>query len=300
MRTSRRFWTGWTAAVLAGAAGLAGAESFPGRVAPAGVQWIAHLDLAAFRETAFGKAVIADPRVAGSPQKAELAERLGLDPARDIQSLTLYAAGTNRTDAVAVIVPEPAAAERVAAWRSQTNLAAETYGRHTIYRRSLGDGMPFRGVTPDGRLVAALTRDQVARALDLLDGKAPVLTPAAFPAWAEGRAGVFLRIGGRQLGGDVQRIMPQATLLREARELVLLLGESDGRLWSVLVMQTDHEAAAERLQAALQGAIEIGRVMAANEGKGDLFRSLAVTRDGAAIRGTAAWPVAELLQALWP
>ena len=288
-----------TAAFLAVVACSVQAAEFTPSVVPASALWVGHLDMAGLKGTAVGQALLADPRVADSPHRADFASRFGLDPVRDVRGLTLYTDSTGRLDAVVVFDTEPAAAKKLEAWRAQAGLTADRYGAYTIFSRSAGEGVPYQAVTDRGLVVAALSLDGVKRSLDVLDGTAPALDLAAFPAMVDrnGGAGSFAMVAGKDFGGDAQRVVPQVALLKEAGDVCLVLGEREGRVTAAMSVCAAGEPEAERLRNALLGLVELSRAMAANEGKAEALSAIAVSREGRTIRATGAWETGEVLKA---
>ncbi len=284
---------------LAIAAGAVFAGGFTPSVAPASALWVCHLDVAGLKTSAVGKALWADPRVAGSPHLADIKARFGLDPLQDVRGMTLYTASTGRLDAVAVFEVDADAARKLAASREQAGMTAEPYGAHTIVRRSAGEGVPFHAVTANGRIVAALSLERVKQGLDVLDGKAPAMGSAVFSALADrnGGDGAIVVVAGSSFGNDMQGMFPQLSLLKQANSLCLTLGERDGQVKAALSVCAEAEAEAERMQNALLGLVEIGRAMAANEGKADFLRTVAVTRAGGTVRASGEWGTDEVLKA---
>lgn len=76
---------------------------------PASARWVAHLDLASFRQSTVGAALLDGERAGNSPwaeglrQLRDLEPRLGFDPLRSAHTLTLYGGRSPGRSAVAVL-----------------------------------------------------------------------------------------------------------------------------------------------------------------------------------------------------
>jgi hypothetical protein len=285
-------------AVLLAFSGVVRADGFNPSAVPASAVWILHVDMNGLKGTEFGRSLLAHPKVADSPKLAEFKTRFGLDPRRDLRSVTVYTVSTGRLDAAAVLEPEPAAAARFKAWREAAGFTAQKYGENTIYSRTAGPNAPLIAVTPDGRIVTALTLERVRQGLDVLDGKNAAFTPSSQPALADrqGGAGSILLLAGRGFGPEMQGLLPQITLLRKANSLCLKLGGKTGPVAAAFTVCADEEAEGERLKNALLGFIEIGRAMAANDGRPDFGQALVVTREGKTVRVDGTWTVDDVLK----
>ncbi len=285
-------------AVLCAFAGTIRAEGFNPSVVPASACWILHLDMSGLKETDIGRALLATPAVMTSPQLSEFTTRFGLDPKRDLRGATAYTVSTGRLDAVAVLDPVPAAEARLKAWRESGGFVGQAYGTHTIYTRPAGSGVPFYAVTQDGRIVTALTLENVRQALDVLDGKKEALAASTLPALADRKAGdgAVLLIAGRAFGPEMQGVLPQISLLKKANSLCLALTAKAGQVTVALSVCADDEPESERLQNALLGLMEVGRALAANDGRSDLIQAVIVTREGKTVRADGSWKADEVLK----
>ena len=286
------------AGLAAAFAGAARADGFKPAAVPASVCWIWHVDVQGLKGSETGRALLADPSLAESPQVAAFTARFGLDPAKDLKSLTVYTVSTGRLDAVAVLEPAAAAGARLQAWRETAGYKSQSYGRHTIYGKPGEPGAPYQAAMPDGRIVAALTLDRMQLGLDVLDGKRESLKASALPALSDRKAGdgALVILTGKAFGPDVQGVLPQIALLRKANSLCLVVGEKDGRVSAGLSVCADDDAEAERLQNALLGFVEIGRAMAGDSAQPGFTDTVAVTREGRTIRADGKWTTDQVLK----
>lgn len=285
------------AAVLLAFSGTLRAAAFRPSDVPASAYWILHLDVSGLKGTIAGRTLLANPKVTESAPLAEFTSRFGLDPRKDVRGVTVYTVSTGRLDAVAVIDPDPAAAARFKSWREGVGFTAQAYGAHTIYTRAAGQGAPLHAMTPDGRMVSALTLDLVRQGLDVLDGKRAPLAAPALPALADrkGGAGAILLLAGRAFGPEMQGLLPQISLLKKANSLCLAVGDKEGQVTAGLSVCADDEPEAVRVQNALLGFIEIGRAMAVHNGRPDPAKALAVTRETTTVRADGIWKLEDVL-----
>lgn len=280
------------------AAGAAWAGPFQPAAAPAAAYWVAHVDAAGLKGTETGRALLADPAVAGSPQWAAFTTRFGLDPKRDLRSMTLYTMSTGRLDAVAVLEVEPEGAKRLKGWLGTDEFSAAAYGSRTVHRRRAEKNAPFCAWAGGNRFVAAMTAERVQGGLDVLDGKGASLK-GVWPALTDRKDGAeaVLLLAGRSFGPEMRGLMPQLSMLRNATGLCFVLGEKAGRLEAGLTVTAGDAPEAQRLENTLLGLIEVGRAMAGNGAAGsDPLRSIAVKGDGTLVRADGAWTTAEVLK----
>lgn len=283
-------------AVLCAVSG-ATADAFRSATAPASVCWLWHVDVSGMKGTETGKRLLADPAVSRSPQLAGFAARFGLDPIKDMRGLTVYTVSTGRLDAVAVIHPEPAAAERLKT--ASASDPVQSFGGYPIRSKADNRGTVYYTLTGNGLMVAALTPDRVRLGLDVLTGKRTGLTGTTIPALADrqGGAGAVIVLVGTSFGADVTGLMPQLSLLKNANSLCLTLREKAGKVEGALTVAARDEADSERLYNTLLGLVELGKAMGTGESSNAL-KTVAVTREGQFARAGGSWSSSEILRFL--
>ncbi len=283
------------------AAGAAWAGPFQPAAAPAAAYWVAHVDAAGLKETEAGRALLADPQVAGSPQWAAFTTRFGLDPKRDLRGMTLYTMSTGRLDAVAVMEVEPEGAGRLKSRLGTDAFSAAAYGSRIIHRRRGEKNAPYCAWAGGNRFVAAMTLERVQGGLDLLDGRGATLR-GVWPALTDRKDGAeaVLVLAGRAFGPEMQGVMPQLSLLRNATDLCLVVAEKAGRLQAGLSVTAKDEPDAQRLENTLRGLIEVARVMSGNDANDDPLRSIVVKGAGTTVRADGVWTTAEILKMMRP
>ncbi|MFO7536343.1 MAG: hypothetical protein R6X19_11815 [Kiritimatiellia bacterium] len=278
------------------AAAAAWAAPFQPTAAPAAAFWVAHVDAAGLKETEAGRALLADQQVAGSPQWAAFTTRFGLDPKRDLRGMTLYTMSTGRLDAVAVMEVEPEGAGRLKSRLGTDAFSAVAYGNRVIHRRRGEKNAPYCAWAGGTRFVAAMTLEKVQRALDLLDGKGASLR-GVWPALTDRKDGAeaVLVLAGRGLGPEMQGVMPQLSLLRNATDLCLVVAEKAGRFRAGLSVTARDAPEAQRLEVTLVGLIEVARAMG-DGAAGDLLQAVVVQGAGSTVRADGVWPTAEIIK----
>jgi len=249
------------------------AVPLPRRALPADTKFVLHFDAQAFLRSAWWEAARSQSDVLaaldGSEELRALREQFGVDPLRDLLSITVLGGDDRGGDAAVLVRTTDVADGALATLRKlpvhsalqHRGLEVERWGpqdeSETLYSASFA--------TPNGDRVAILGRapEHVTRVVLAADGVAPRLADSQRPAVdAEPSAGTVLYL---ELALPFERLLedtPAAIAGQYAQRLTVELGERDGRAFFEARVRTKDRGDARKLADLISGA----RALAGNLG----------------------------------
>jgi hypothetical protein len=295
-----------TIGALALAAGLVGAarDAWAGPldrgVVDKDATWLFHLDAEAGLASTCGRMMLDQVKEEKENHGEEMVCRFGVDPTKDIKSLTVYGFKAGEDDGVAVVVTS-AAVDGLGAKLEAAKLEDfDSRVRDGVARYSWkGGGQSWyvevrSGPTPERRLVlVAPSRAALECGLAVVAGSRPSIR--ALDSSQSGGAMVATPSEGSILFAAADRLGEcpkfKASTIREARSLVVDVGERAGESGTrevfakATVSATDVQVATN-LQQMIQGMIGFASMMARNnqaQGLADSLMGVKVTTEGATI-----------------
>ena len=245
-------------------------------------KFVAHLDLDAFRASEIGTTLLERVRqedVGESFLKA-LVEIIGFDPLTAVQSATLSGIATEEdNDGILVVRHKADSTKLLAFMKLDEHYRKTEHGKHEIH--GAGDrGDDERGYVSfvsDTTAVLAPSREQAAKAIDLVNGKgAAKKLPPSLASIGKDTKNAFL-----VAYADVSAIsnIDDENIKQMAKEASLVLGESDGKLILSLAVDAYDADTAEQMEAMVNGLIGFARLSQEEnpEIKG-ILKGLKVTR----------------------
>jgi hypothetical protein len=204
---------------------------------------------------------------------ARFGERYGLDPLKDIKSITLYGAGTDDGDAVAIVVTTPKLDGMLERVRGLADYGSESLDGFTLHkwRPEAGAEQPLAWVhTPAGDVdervvVISSERARLRRAIGVVLGAQPNLTHEPRPSLArtpQHGSFFFLEAGGGMR--DISRRSPMSRFAEKARSLTVEAGEVGGRFFVRSEVETKDAADARNIGDFLRGGLALGRMWIAD------------------------------------
>ena len=245
-------------------------------------KFVAHLDLDAFRASEIGTTLLERVRqedIGESFLKA-LVEIIGFDPLTAVQSATLSGIATEEdNDGILVVRHKADSTKLLAFMKLDEHYRKTEHGKHEIH--GAGDrGDDERGYVSfvsDTTAVLAPSREQAAKAIDLVNGKgAAKKLPPSLASIGKDTKNAFL-----VAYADVSAIsnIDDENIKQMAKEASLVLGESDGKLILSLAVDAYDADTAEQMEAMVNGLIGFARLSQEEnpEIKG-ILKGLKVTR----------------------
>ncbi len=267
--------TALAAAWLAQAAPAQDAPAIPlpRRALPADTKFVLHFDAQAFQRSAWWEAASQSSELLSALEDSDelraLREQLGVDPLRDLLSVTVLGRDERGADATVLLRTTDVADSALESLRELPVYSALQHRGVDVERwgDAEGEGALFAAnfATPNGDRVAILGRDpeHVTRVVHAADGVAPRLTDSNQPAVdAAPSSGAVLYL---EVGLPFERLLedtPAALAGRYAQRLTVELGERDGRAFFEARVRTKDRNDARKLADLISGA----RALAGNLG----------------------------------
>lgn len=259
-----RIWA-FSFAVLLGWAAATQAAPVEFKDIPAEAKWLAHVDVDAMRDSTLTEriyhfAMQQRPEAEGHFQKVE--EVTGMDPRRDLYSLTFYGTSFAENQGVLIVkagfdrarMEEKAkeAADHEVTKHGDYQIHTWTHDKGKKRERKLA-GAFFKADV----LVFASSVDEVKKALDVLAGKGKSLSGNESALTADVPAGTtFLARAAGMAGANLPVKSPA---LKKTEQISIAMGEHEGQGFYQSKLVAEDEATAQQVKEIVEG----GRAMVA-------------------------------------
>ena len=248
-------------ALLALAAGLSPVSARPLTAAkiPADAKWVMHLDMERFAPSQTCRFLTEGPGASASV-KASLAHYrtlLGLDPLKDLSTVTLYGNETTGNDGVALVGGALKPDRITTLMRSYPNYRAQSVNGKTLMTwRDKTSGRPLWACFNTTReLILASNQPAVMTSLGTLDGSRPSLDSSrksgALPL-PTARPGTFFTISTKGYAGQNPDPVT-ASILKNTEHAVIQFAEEKGTVDGQLTLLADSPDAADMIERTLKG-----------------------------------------------
>jgi len=267
----RRDMAGWIGAAAAAWSLAAPAAAGPldrSVVDPSAV-WLVHIDLDAARSTPMGDVLARETQSRHGPL-GRMESDLGLAPAKDLKSITVFGLPTMMSEAI-VVYTTTDAADHVGEFLSKSN--ASSYHASTspegvpvhVWRTRRGES---RAAVYPGRregerlLVLARSEAELNAGVHALTSRSAGPVAGVMPA-AEPREGSIVFFTSGDLNHLPGQEAPSAAILQASRSLVLDVGQSPvksgetPRMYGHASIDTDDAASAVKVQHMAQGILAL-------------------------------------------
>lgn len=223
--------------------------------------WVAHIDLEAFRDSGIGRLILAELKNQGVTEKLQNFETIfSFNPLRDIRDVTVYGSGQDRDNAVAVFDGQFDPQKLLTLVRLNPQYQEMAYKDSTLHRwqqepkpGGQADNRMMYGCICDGnRVVIGSGLESVKRAVDTLKGQTTGTPAGLLRQIPQGRDAVFAIVAATDVGSVVGQ-NPQAALLQQTDSLSLAIGEDTDRLFGELSLQGRSAEAAQNMTKLLEG-----------------------------------------------
>lgn len=301
-------------------AGRCRADAFdPTRVA-ADARWFAHLDLEALqRSELFAALRAAQVEELTALDELDEFQELGLDPLRDLRSISVYCQDQDPERAVLLVVGNARVDEALATLaREPSYRAAELDGRRMHVWGSGAESsyvcVARREGSEDRLVVRAPDEEALRRALGVIDGRAkslasveePQVRPAPRPAPRRAPSNGSILYAAALSGlAELAEVEMASNVTRLCKDVLVDVGESRGEVHALLEMEANTEAEARQLQQVMQGALALlALAQGGAEDPGvarslqDLTNAFRFTANGKAVQCEFRMPVSVLLEDL--
>ncbi len=242
----------------------------PSQVA-ASANWVVHLDNELLKTTKIGQLLRAELANMGVEQKMQdFVTVFSFNPLDDIRDITLYGDGSDKKKAAILLDAKFDKEKIVALLRMNPKYKAIGHGPVTIHKwvddKEQDPNDPTAGVTygsfvSDGLAVASSDIETVKKAIDVLSGAAPNAASGVFGQAELKAEGAFIQIAANQIG-DIAGQQPDTQLLKQAKELGLAIGETDGQFYIDCGLTAKSEEDAEYINKMLDGILAVAMLTA--------------------------------------
>lgn len=254
-------------------------------VSPA-AKWVIHADVEAFRNSGFGKLIMAELQAQGLEEKLEVfAGIFSFHPLKDVRDVTVYGRDKDRNGAVILIEGQFNPEKVVAVVRMNPQYQEIPYQGVTIHQwpnEEKKDGQTtsqtMYGYLHNGRqIVLSSGLDALKQAVDTLKGPAGA-AGSLLSQVPESPKGVFLQATAIDIGAMAGED-PQAALLKQTDLVTLTAGQTADNLAAELRLRSASPEVAESLVQMLQGIIAMAQLAGQEQPKlSELAKTLNVTR----------------------
>lgn len=282
---------------------------------PAAARWIAHVDVERLARSELFAALTSE--AAGADMKldfGDIDDLCGLDPLKDLKSVTVFSTAESEEHTVGVIVANEKLDAALVRFKREAGYHTVQVGTHTLHAWSEhaslldDDGktgeqyayiLPIAGGT-DRLVIVAGKPDALIECLDVVEGRAPSLASGAkitLPGFP-GQGAVVFAAAGEPLA-RLAEVEAASAIVRLAQAWTFELGESGGALYADLWVNTASSEDALRVQQVLQGATALLGLMAGSEHGPKvqpLLAALSFTADGTHMSARFRYDVQRLLE----
>lgn len=226
--------------------------------------WVAHVDLEAFRSSGIGKLVLAELKNQGLEQKLQdFSNIFSFNPLQDIRDVTLYGKGQDRSNAVAVVEGQFDTQKLLSLLRLNPQYQEIPYKGSTLYRwqqeqkqgqQPPAEQMMYGCICEGNRVVIGAGLQAVQGAVDTLKGQATGTSTGLLNQIPPTQGKVFAQVVAAGVGEMVGQ-NPQAAMLQQTDSLTLTIGEATDKVFGQLSLQGQTAEVAENTTKMLQGLV---------------------------------------------
>lgn len=245
---------------------------------PAGAKWVLHLDAEGLLASETGGAILAELKKQNIENVMAVVKNLvGLDPLKDIKSVTLYGTNFEPDDGVAIINAKMDKEKLLTLLKANPTFKESKYGEHAVYEwvdQPKDEGKTekaaqleqhalkketkkFGAFQGDNLAVMAQDLTMLQKALDLLDGKGDSLAKEKdAPAASKGS---FFFAFARDLA-EAAKKDKKNQILKHVSGANLNVGERDGKLFAQLAVNCKDDRTysdLKRMAEGLQGLADL-------------------------------------------
>ena len=270
------------------------ADKLDKRVVSSDARWLVHVDV----QAAVGSMLFQLIREHHEMQEDfdldeldEFREEFGLDPFKDVLSVTVWGTGKSEREAV-VIVETTAAIDNLLPRLSEVDhyrpIQVGTYAVHSFGEED-DDEQVFaylheaRG-SARRTVVLAHDREMLVRGIDTLVGHAPNLAQATNPVLrVSPQPGSFVLLAADGIS-ELAHMDPTSQIAKLAQGVVFELGEQNEAVFASLTIQAEDEAKARQITDVLRGVVALASLVTASHdvppGLADLAQALRFESNG--------------------
>ncbi|HWQ93636.1 MAG TPA: hypothetical protein VN673_18385 [Clostridia bacterium] len=294
------------AGVLVSGCGLGLAKPIQRADVAAESTWVLHVDVDALRPTAMGQHILSELNKPETQARlAAFSAVFAFDPRTALHGLTLYSAGPAPADGVLLVYADIDAGRLETLVKAAKGHESTEYKGHVIHNWIDDKKKAKNGIQPrtyaaihGGRVVLFGQREaRVAQALNVLDQTAPALSAGSnYPELGATGDTSFIQAAARKL--DFPESDPNAALMRLSQSVRLLVGESQGRVNTVVTLVAKDEEVAGHMTSIAQGVVALMKLQKEKPEAVKVAEATTLKQEGATLVGTVSLPVNEVVEVL--
>jgi len=229
----------------------------------ADANWVVHADYDLLNKTIIGQLIRAELASLGLEVKLQDFKTIfSFHPLDDVRDVTLYGSGDDREKAVVLIEGDFDQDTLVALVRMNAEYEEIEYGDVVVHswvdenKKDPGKaGQRMYGCVPKNDLVVmGAGLEALKQAVDVLNGSAANAADGVFDQAALDTTGVFFQVAANAVG-DVAEHQNNATLLKQADKLGVVVGEVEGTFYVDLTLSAKSQEIAQNLKKVVEGMI---------------------------------------------
>ncbi len=226
--------------------------------------WVLHVDCAALKQTALGKALLVELDKPEAQKKfAAIQAVFNVDPRKDLHGVTLYGATKAEPDGVVVAYADFDAARLVTLIEANPDYQSSKHGAHTIHswideKAKAKNGVKLRsyGAIKGKVIIIGQKESRIAEALDVINKSKPNLTTSTqFARLGSNGEGGFIIGAARKL--DLPGNDPGAAVLKQAKTFWLNVRESQGCTEVNLNLEAEDAEVAKQMSDVSRGLVAL-------------------------------------------
>ncbi len=274
----------------------------------ADADWVVHVDIRGLLASGFG--VLLDEAMSSDDDFAEVQRELGLDPRRDIASVTVYGTADDPERPVILVAGDAAldrALDHVAgkAFRRTIDLdgvSVDRWSEDEHEDEAVYTYLARRAGSEQRLLVASPHAAGVAQGLAVLRGESASLADddGDFGASASPSAGAFAFVAVREGFSRLEDIDPSSRVAQLVQSAVVEAGEFQDEAFVRVSVTAPNATDANQIATILQGGSALLTLVAQSEEEArpllPLVQGLSITADGPSVTVKAHHPTARLIE----
>jgi hypothetical protein len=270
---------------------------------PAEAQWVIQFDVQKFVASTLGQLLDKEPKFNKDDFTVTLKDKLGIDPRKDMEAVTIYGYGGEGN--TVVYWSGNFNPKRIISYIKKENkknkkkLIESSYGKHKLYGMEKGICLSF---LKDGLAVVAMSNDAMTNAIDVFQGKKKSLSSSALLDYLKAApSGAFLKAAVHDIASLAGKQHAPA-MLKKATGAYFTASEKSGLFQLMLSVSTDSPDTANNMYQLVMGFMALAKlqkdVPAHLQKPMDLLNSLKIEVKGNAIQAAFSHPSNELANIL--
>ena len=253
--------------LIAATSTFAMADPFDAKAVPAEAKWVIHIDVDAVAKSAFWplveQRINANPDMQAGIQKAEIIT--GANLPQDLHSITFYGLGFNEADGVILAKARINQQQLLAMLQMNPSFISFPHGEHEVVSWEDKGKIMHGAFFSTDRVVISQAKENVEKALDILDGKGDALKADSVMAQPTG-AGVLAGIASDAVAELAKKPEnknnPVFTNLTSAW---ITLAQQDQNVTLKGTFGAADQTKAQQLKTSAEGLKALGMMLASNE-----------------------------------